>query len=70
MESGAHLHVYQIYNPAKFNDPKIIPRIQDIQFTQLVLVDLDENEITSIETLHRANMPNLKELSFGKYWTI
>ena len=47
-------------------EPKVIEIIQEIKFLRLITISLAENELASVEGLHRMEMPNLKYLYLGK----
>ena len=41
-----------------------------VEFSRLEMINLSGNDLTSVEGLHRMQMPNLKELYLSKYNTM
>ena len=66
MESLTSKLLYPSYDVDFLKNSTIATRIQMINFTHLEKISLSENDLTSIEGLHRMQMPNLKQLWLGK----
>ena len=58
--------MYSSTHSVSLGEEALISRIQHVEFLQLQRLNLGGNSLWSVEGLHRASMPNLRQLLLRK----